>query len=41
MQAGEDDGPEEMSKRDQLQGLVKDNPEMAAAVIGRWLAPPK
>ncbi|MBI3864713.1 MAG: hypothetical protein HY290_22780 [Planctomycetia bacterium] len=37
----EDDGPQEPSKRDQLQGLVKDNPEMAASVIGRWLAPPK
>ncbi|HEY3969276.1 MAG TPA: hypothetical protein VGM05_32290 [Planctomycetaceae bacterium] len=40
-QANEDDEPPEMTKRDQLQGLVKDNPEMAAAVIGRWLAPPK
>lgn len=33
--------PKEATKRDKLQGLVKDNPEMAAAVISRWLAPPK
>lgn len=29
------------TKRDQLQGLVRDNPEMAAAVISKWLAPAK
>ena len=37
----DDDGPKEPTKRDKLQGLVKDNPEMAAAVISRWLGPPK
>jgi flagellar biosynthesis/type III secretory pathway M-ring protein FliF/YscJ len=31
----------EPTKRDRLQLLVKDNPEMAATVISRWLAPPK
>lgn len=25
------------NKRDELQGIVRDNPEMAAAVLGRWL----
>jgi flagellar M-ring protein FliF len=29
------------TKRDKLQTLVKDNPEMAASVISRWLSPPK
>lgn len=33
--------PPEPTKRDQLQTLVRDNPEMAAAVISRWLAPVK
>jgi flagellar M-ring protein FliF len=33
--------PKEPTKRDKLQTLVKDNPEMAASVISRWLAPPK
>jgi len=33
--------PKEPTKRDKLQTLVKDNPEMAAAVLSRWLAPPK
>ena len=37
----EDDMPREATKRDRLQGLVKDNPEMAAAVISRWLTPAK
>ena len=37
----EDETPREVTKRDQLQLLVRDNPEMAAAVIGRWLEPPK
>jgi len=27
----------EPTRRDELQGVVRDNPEMAAAVIGRWL----
>jgi flagellar M-ring protein FliF len=31
----------EPTRRDRLQVLVKDNPEMAATVISRWLAPPK
>jgi flagellar M-ring protein FliF len=33
--------PKEPTKRDKLQTLVKDNPEMAASVISRWLTPPK
>lgn len=33
--------PKEQTKRDKLQTLVKDNPEMAAAVLSRWLTPPK
>jgi len=33
--------PKEPTKRDRLQSLVKDNPEMAAAVLSRWLSPPK
>lgn len=33
--------PKEPTKRDKLQTLVKDNPEMAAAVLSRWLSPPK
>ncbi len=33
--------PKELTKRDKLQTLVKDNPEMAAAVLSRWLTPPK
>ena len=37
----EDQIPKEPTKRDKLQTLVKDNPEMAAAVLSRWLAPPK
>jgi len=37
----EEQAPREVTKRDQLQTLVRDNPEMAAAVIGRWIAPPK
>lgn len=36
-----DEPPREVTKRDQLQSLVRDNPEMAAAVIGRWIEPPK
>jgi flagellar biosynthesis/type III secretory pathway M-ring protein FliF/YscJ len=36
----DDDLDREPSKRDKLQTLVKDNPEMAATVISRWLAPP-
>ncbi len=36
-----DEPPREVTKRDQLQGLVKDNPEMAAAVISRWIGPAK
>jgi flagellar M-ring protein FliF len=38
-----DDEPEEerpLTKRDQLQGMVRDNPEMAAAVISKWLLQP-
>jgi flagellar M-ring protein FliF len=31
----------EPTKRDQLQVLVKDNPEMAASVISRWISPAK
>jgi flagellar M-ring protein FliF len=37
----EEELPKEPTKRDKLQVLVKDNPEMAASVISRWLAPPK
>jgi flagellar M-ring protein FliF len=37
----EDEEPKEPTKRDKLQTLVKDNPEMAASVISRWLSPPK
>ena len=37
----EDELTREPSKRDRLQVLVKDNPEMAATVISRWLTPPK
>ena len=37
----EDELAREPSKRDSLQTLVKDNPEMAATVISRWLTPPK
>jgi flagellar M-ring protein FliF len=39
--AEEEELPKEPTKRDRLQGLVKDNPEMAAAVLSRWLSPPK
>ena len=42
---GDEDDDEEdnrpLTKRDQLQGLVRENPEMAAAVISKWLAPTK
>ncbi len=37
----DDEASREPSKRDRLQTLVKDNPEMAATVISRWLTPPK
>jgi flagellar M-ring protein FliF len=37
----EDETPSEPTHRDRLQTLVKDNPEMAAAVLTRWLVPPK
>lgn len=37
----EPEAPKEPDKRDRLQGLVRDNPEMAAAVISRWLSPSK
>jgi flagellar M-ring protein FliF len=37
----DDDLNREPTKRDRLQTLVKDNPEMAATVISRWLTPPK
>lgn len=40
-QEEEEQIPREPTKRDRLQSLVKDNPEMAATVISRWLAPPK
>lgn len=33
--------PLEITKRDKLQGLVRDNPEMAAAVISKWISPAK
>jgi len=36
-----DEASREPSKRDRLQTLVKDNPEMAATVLSRWLTPPK
>lgn len=29
--------PQDVSERDELQSIVKDNPEMAAAVLSRWL----
>lgn len=46
---GGDAGPEEVvaevppppTRRDELQSMVRDNPEMAAAVLSRWLAPAK
>lgn len=47
LKVAQDDAADEESdhrpptKRDQLQGLVRDNPEMAAAVISKWLAPGK
>ena len=37
----EDESTRELTQRDRLQTLVKDNPEMAATVISRWLTPPK
>ncbi|HEY2251784.1 MAG TPA: hypothetical protein VGH74_12015, partial [Planctomycetaceae bacterium] len=37
----DDEMSREPTKRDRLQTLVKDNPEMAATVISRWLTPPK
>ena len=37
----DEQAPKELTKRDKLQTLVKDNPEMAAAVLSRWLSPPK
>lgn len=37
----DDETAREPTKRDRLQTLVKDNPEMAATVISRWLTPPK
>jgi flagellar M-ring protein FliF len=37
----EEELPREPTRRDKLQVLVKDNPEMAAAVLSRWLSPPK
>jgi flagellar biosynthesis/type III secretory pathway M-ring protein FliF/YscJ len=37
----EDENTREPTQRDRLQTLVKDNPEMAATVISRWLTPPK
>ena len=40
-EADEDEGPAEPTHRDRLQSLVRDNPEMAASVLSRWLAPPK
>jgi flagellar biosynthesis/type III secretory pathway M-ring protein FliF/YscJ len=39
--AEDDELSREPTKRDKLQTLVKDNPEMAATVISRWLTPPK
>lgn len=40
-EAEEEELPHEPTKRDKLQTLVKDNPEMAASVISRWLSVPK
>jgi flagellar biosynthesis/type III secretory pathway M-ring protein FliF/YscJ len=40
-EALEEESPMEPTKRDKLQTLVKDNPEMAASVISRWLSVPK
>ncbi|MGE3316916.1 MAG: hypothetical protein AB7O26_17505, partial [Planctomycetaceae bacterium] len=33
----EDTGPRETTERDLLQGMVRDNPEAAAAVLSKWL----
>ena len=35
--AAESDGPREATERDVLQGMVRDNPEAAAAVLSKWL----
>jgi hypothetical protein len=31
------EAPREVTQRDMLQGLVRDNPEATAAIISRWL----
>jgi hypothetical protein len=33
----EDSGSREPTERDMLQGMVRDNPEVAAAVLSKWL----
>ncbi len=33
----QDEAPREVTQRDSLQGLVRDNPEATAAIISRWL----
>lgn len=35
--AGSEDAPNEPTERDMLQGMVRDNPEVAAAVLSKWL----
>jgi flagellar biosynthesis/type III secretory pathway M-ring protein FliF/YscJ len=37
LEAPHEDQPREPTRRDLIQTVVKDNPEMTAAVIGRWL----
>ena len=37
----EEPQPQAPTKRDELQSLVRDNPEMAASVLARWIAPIK
>jgi len=36
-EAEEVEAPREITKRDMLQGLVRDNPEATAAIISKWL----
>jgi flagellar M-ring protein FliF len=38
---GADQAPPPATKRDELQAMVRDNPEMAASVLSRWIAPAK
>jgi len=35
-----DEPPQPPTRRDELQSLVRENPEMAASVLSRWITPP-